>query len=301
MTMNASPARPLILVGVLAAAVVALLSAAGCARPRYVTPAQPMVPGETPEAAQQQTGGLTEREAERLVARFLAVSAGDVDADEVSETEGGFAIVATVRSASGHDDRVRMEIAPDKEDLRGVKWLNDPPEGEPSLNADEAKMVAQVLFDRWFPDVPVNMARDAARLDERTFVVTWVARLAPNVFSGDRAVTLISAVDGSPLSYSQYAAQERPAAQDIPVKASEAVAVAKRALASSPDAGRKIAQTLPVLVLSAPQSPDGEPLWLIDFVFAQPEGGQPAPPRRFAVNGYTGEVETDLIEVFSVD
>jgi len=205
-------------------------------------------------------------------------------------------------SPASPEERVRVEVAGDLQSLRGCRWLNDPPQGDATLNAEKAKLVAQVLYDRWFPQVPVNMAREAVQIDPTTFMVTWAARLSDVVLTGDRAMALISAVDGSPLSYAQYVAVNRPQPSEIPVTAQQAVKVAGEALAHSPQSSIKVTGARAVLVLSAPQSRTGEPLWFVDFMFAAPAGGQ-APPRPYhvAVNANTGKVETDLIEVFSID
>ena len=64
------------------------------------------------------------------------------------------------------------------------------------------------------------------------------------------------------------------------------------------NAGRKIEGSRVILVLCAPQSREGDPLWFVDVVFATPAGGQPVPPQKVAVNANTGEIEKNLLEVF---
>ncbi len=275
----------------LVVSVAVVIGLCGCRKPEYVTPEGLDTP---PEAAETATA---DPQAASIVAGLLALRPGDIKPESSEEGELGYTIVATVMSTSGPDERVRIELTPDQQILRSCKWLNDPPEGEATLSPEHAKLVAQVLFDRWYPQVPVHLAREAVQIDPTTFMVTWVARVTPDVFTGDRAWALISAVDGRPLSYSQYVPTQRPSVQDIPTKPSRAVEVAKRSLAGSADAGRKIQATRVTLILSAPQSREGDPLWFVDFIFAVPDGAQPVPPRKVAVNANTGEIEKNLLEV----
>ncbi|MCD6359843.1 MAG: hypothetical protein J7M38_03195 [Armatimonadetes bacterium] len=272
----------------------------GCRKPEYVTPEQPLVP---PPAAEGDAAAqaLSDRQAAQAVATFLGLGVGDVTTESVSESPVGYVIEAEIASRSGENERVRIECARDLLLLRSCRWLNKPPEGKPTLNAEHAKLVAQVLYDRWFPDVPVNMAREALAVDEKTFVVNWVARLAPDIYSGDRVMALISAVDGHPLYYEQYVARERPDIKDIPVTAQQALKTARRAFETSRYSGRKVASTKELLLLSAPQSRKGDPLWFVEFTLAGSGGGESEPPCEIAVNGYTGAVETDLLEVFEVE
>lgn len=263
----------------------------GCRKPEYVTPEGLDAPSEVPATAP------ADPQAARIVAGLLALRPGDIKPESSEESDLGYTIVATIKSTSGPDERVRIEMTRDQQQLRSCKWLNDPPEGEATLSPEQAKLVAQVLFDRWYPQVPVHLAREAVQIDPTTFMVTWVARVTPDVFTGDRAWALISAVDGRPLSYSQHVPTQRPSLQDIPTKPSRAVEVAKRSLAGSADAGRKIQATRVTLILSAPQSREGDPLWFVDFIFAVPDGTQPVPPRKVAVNANTGEIEKNLLEV----
>ena len=237
-------------------------------------------------------------QAASIVAGLLALRPGDIKPESAEDSELGYKIVATIKSASGPDERVRIELTRDQQQLRSCRWLNDPPEGEAKLGLEEAKLVAQVLFNRWYPQVPVHMAREAVQIEPTTIIVTWVARVNPDVFTGDRAMALISAVDGRPLSYAQHVAEKRPRLQDIPTKASSAAEVAERSVATGANAGRKVEGCRVVLVLSAPQSREGDPLWFVDVIFATPAGGQPVAPQKVAVNANTGEIEKNLLEVF---
>ncbi len=275
----------------LVVSVAVVIGLCGCRKPEYVTPEGLDTP---PEAAETATAGPHEAS---IVAGLLALRPGDIKPESSEEDELGYTIVATIKSTSGPDERVRIELTPDQQLLRSCKWLNDPPEGEATLGPEQAKLVAQVLFDRWYPQAPVHMAREAVQIDPTTIMVTWIARVTPEVFTGDRAWALISAVDGRPLSYFQHVPVKRPSLQDIPTKASHAVEVAKRSLAGSADASRKIQATRVTLILSAPQSREGDPLWFVDFIFAVPDGGWPVPPRKVAVNANTGAIEKNLIEV----
>lgn len=287
------------LTGTLLLAAALMVLAVGCRKPQYVTPDHPMVPSQIPETTDPDQA-LSSTQAARTVAGFLGLSSGDVTAERSKETEIGYLIEAKVASRSGQDERVRIEVTGDMQLLRSCRWLDDPPEGEVTLSAEHAKLVAQVLFDRWFPTVPVNMARDAVQIEPTTFMVSWVARLAQDVYTGDRVMALISVVDGHPLYYEQYAAVERPDPGDIPVKVAQARETAERALKSSSHAGRKVAGVKAILILSAPHSHDDDPLWFVDYTFARPEGAE-EPPYGVAVNAHTGEIETDLIEVFAVE
>ena len=264
----------------------------GCRKPEYVTPEGLDAPTEAPATAP------ADPQAASIVAGLLALRPGDIKPESAEDSELGYTIVATIKSTSGPDERVRIELTPDQQILRSCRWLNDPPEGEATLSPEQAKLVAQVLFDRWYPQVPVHLAREAVQIEPTTFMVTWIARVTPDVFTGDRAQALISAVDGRPLSYSQYVPTQRPSLQDIPTKPSRAVEVAKRSLAGSADAGRKVQAIRGTLILSAPQSREGAPLWFVDFIFAAPDGGEPVPPYKVAVNAETGAIEKDLLEVF---
>ena len=264
----------------------------GCRKPEYVTPEGLDTPPEVEETAS------VDPQAASIVAGLLALRPGDIKPESSEESEFGHMIVATIKSTEGPDERVRIELTPDQQILRSCKWLNDPPEGEATLSPEEAKLVAQVLLDRWYPQVPVHMAREAVQIEPTTIMVTWVARMTPDVFTGDRAMALISAVDGRPLSYAQHVPAHRPNMQDVAIKASRAVAIAEKSVAAGANAGRKIEGSRVILVLCAPQSREGAPLWFVDVIFATPDVGQPAPPIKVAVNANTGEIEKDLLEVF---
>jgi hypothetical protein len=129
----------------------------GCRKPEYVTPEGLDAPTEAPEAAP------VDAQAASIVAGLLALRPGDIKPESSGEGDLGHTIVAAIKSASGPDERVRIELTRDQQLLRSCRWLNDPPEGEATLGPEEAKLVAQVLFDRWYPQVPVHYTWRARR------------------------------------------------------------------------------------------------------------------------------------------
>lgn len=239
-------------------------------------------------------------DAREIVALAAGVDAADVRITRVRRDEGGRERRVEALLTNEGDQAVMVTYEAQSGLLRQVFWIgigrgaNEP--GDTAVTLEQARLTAEKLMDRLFPDVPVMMdLTEAEKLaDKPVYHFAWAATVQPDVHTGDQVSVLVSSTTGVPFSYTQSIARVRPSLDEIRIKRERAIELAaqaaERTWRQQFDRRVTVETTKARLVLSSVISPQYGPVWLVGQEVKDAETGDRLELASRAVDAMTGEL-----------